>query len=172
MNCLNHIRKPEEKNPIFKAIFYTALLFCLGLIIGTVAKLFDIYTTNLGNIFSQISVWFFICTLISVYSGTAKRAAVNVLCFCFGMLFAYYITAEITSCVYSYIFIYGWTIFALFSPIMGFCVWYAKGKHWISTIISIGVLVTMLVATIVLFDKLRISDILFTLFTGFILFKK
>lgn len=88
------------------------------------------------------------------------------------MLLAYYITAEMTSSVYSYIFICGWTIFALFSPVMGFCVWYAKGKHWISTVISIGIIVTMLVAAIVLFDKLRISDILFTLLTGFILFKK
>lgn len=172
MKWLNHIRKPEQKIPISKAFLYTTLLFCLGLIIGAIAKLFDIYTTNLGNVFSQISVWVFICTSISIYSGTAKRAAANVLCFCLGMLLAYYITAEMTSSVYSYIFIYGWTIFALFSPVMGFCVWYAKGKHWISTVISIGIIVTMLIAAIVLFDKLRISDILFTLLTGFILFKK
>jgi len=77
MKWLNHIRKPEQKIPISKAFLYTALLFCLGLIIGAIAKLFDIYTTNLG-----------------------------------------------------------------------------------------------LVAAIVLFDKLRISDILFTLLMGFILFKK
>ena len=71
-------------------------------------KLLDIYTTNLGNIFSQVSVWIFLCTLISVYSNSAIRAAVNVFGFCMGMLLTYYITAEMTASVYSLTFVYGW----------------------------------------------------------------
>ena len=38
-------------------------------------------------------------------------------------------------------------------------------------IISIGIIIVMLVASIVLFDKIRVSDILFAVLTGFILFK-
>ena len=30
---------------------------------GSIDKLLDIYTTNLGNIFSQVSVWIFLCII-------------------------------------------------------------------------------------------------------------
>ena len=171
MSLFSHIRKSEQPIPLSKAILHTAIITCLGLMAGALIKLLDIYTTNLGNIFSQVSVWIFLCTLISVYSNSAIRAAVNVFGFCMGMLLTYYITAEMTASVYSLTFVYGWTIFALFSPLMGFCVWYSKGKSWVSRIISIGIIIVMLVASIVLFDKIRVSDILFAVLTGFILFK-
>ena len=172
MSLFDHIRKSGKSLPLPKAILHTAIITCLGLITGALIKLLDIYTTNLGNIFSQVSVWIYLCTLISVYSNSAIRAAVNVFGFCMGMLLTYYITAEMTASVYSLTFVYGWTIFALFSPLMGFCVWYSKGKSWVSRIISIGIIIVMLVASIVLFDKIRVSDILFAVLTGFILFKK
>lgn len=172
MSLFDHIRKSGQPIPLSKAINHTAIITCLGLIVGVLIKLFDIYTTNLGNIFSQVSVWIFLCTLISVYSNTAMRAAVNVFSFCMGMLLAYYITAEMTASVYSHSIAYGWIMFALFCLPMGFCTWYAKGKSWISKIISIGIMIVMLAVSIVLFNKIRISDILFTGLAGFILFKK
>lgn len=172
MSLFDHIRKSRQNISLSKAVIHTAIITCLGLIVGVVIKLFDIYTTNLGNIFSQVSVWIFLCTLISIYSNTAMRAAVNVFGFCVGMLLTYYITAEMTASVYSLTFVYGWAIFALFSPLMGFGVWFAKGQNWISKMISIGIIIVMLVASIVLFDKIRIADILFAALTGFILFKK
>lgn len=172
MNLLNHIRKPERKIPFSKAFTHTILLVCFGLIMGIIIKLFDMYTTNLGDIFSEISVWIFLCTLISIYSSTAKRAAVNVPGFCAGMLFSYYVTAEITASIYSLSFVYGWTIFALFSPLMGFCVWYAKGEKIISKMIAVGAIIVMLVAAIVLFDKIRVSDIIFATLTGLFLLKR
>ena len=139
---------------------------------GALIKLLDIYTTNLGNIFSQVSVWIFLCTLISVYSNSAIRAAVNEFGFCMGMLLTYYITAEMTASVYSLTFVYGWTIFALFSPLMGFCVWYSKGKSWVSRdnlywnyySNACGFNRTVLI-------KSEYPDILFAVLTGFILFK-
>lgn len=172
MSLFDHIRKHEQITALSKAILHTAIITCLGLITGVLIKLLDIYTTNIGNIFSQVSVWIFLCTSISVYSKTAFRAAVNVFGFCMGMLLTYYITAEITASSYSNSIAYGWAIFALFCPLMGFCVWHAKRKNWISRIISIGIIIVMLVASIVLFDKIRVSDILFAVLTGFILFKK
>ena len=172
MAFFNRIRKSGQTIPLSKAIIHTTIITCLGLIVGVLIKLLDIYTTNLGNIFSQMSVWIFICTLISVYSNSAVRAAVNVFGFCIGMLLTYYITAEMTASVYSPLIAYGWTIFAFLCPLMGFLVWYAKGKRWVSKMISIGIIIVMLVAAVVLFDKIRISDILFAGLTGFILFKR
>ena len=71
-------------------------MLAIGLVLGTAARLFDIYFQNLGNIFSQIAIWILIGTLISVYSPTKKRAAMNVLPFCLGMLLTYYATAMLT----------------------------------------------------------------------------
>lgn len=172
MVLLNGVRKADKQISFSKSIRHTALISCVGLVLGMIIKLLDIYTTNLGNIFSQMSVWIFLCTLIAIYSSTAKRAAVNVFGFCAGMLITYYITAKLTASVYSTLFIYGWAIFALFSPLMGFCVWYAKGKVWISKIISVCIIIVMLVAAIVLFDKIRMTDIAFAILTIVFLFKK
>ena len=61
-------------------------MLCLGLAIGAAARLLDIFTTNWGEVFSQMAVWILMGTLISIYSRTAKQAMVNVLAFCLGML--------------------------------------------------------------------------------------
>ena len=53
-------------------------MLCFGLAIGVVARLLDIFTTNLGEIFSQMAVWILMGTLISIYSRTAKHAMANV----------------------------------------------------------------------------------------------
>ena len=172
MSLFDPIRKSGQPITFSKAIIHFVLISCLGLITGVLIKLFDLYTTNIGNIFSQTSVWIFICTLISVSSNSAVRASVNVFSFCMGMLVTYYITAEMTASVYSHSIAYGWTVFAFFCMPMGFCIWYAKGKHWLSRIISIGIILIMLVTSTVLFDKIRVSDILFAVLTSMILSKK
>lgn len=151
---------------------HTILLTAAGVMLGIIAKLLDIYTDNLGNVFSQMSVWIFICTLISIYSSTAKRAAINVFCFCVGMLTSYYITAEVTASVYSLAFVCGWTVFAAFTPIMGFCVWHAQGKGLLSKIIARCIIIVLFAAAVVMFDKIKVSDIVLAFFTGIVLLKK
>lgn len=37
-------------------------MLAIGLVLGTAARLFDIYFQNLGNIFSQIAIWILIGT--------------------------------------------------------------------------------------------------------------
>ena len=41
------------KNKILNPV----IIFMIGLILGIVSKLFDIYTEILGNIFSEFSIW-------------------------------------------------------------------------------------------------------------------
>lgn len=171
-NTLNRIRTPVRKVQFSKAVLHTVVIAGTGILLGAVAKMLDIYTTNLGNIFSQMSVWIFLCTVIAVLSSTPFRAAVNVFLFCIGMLVTYYITAELTSSVYSTLFIYGWTVFALLSPALGFCTWYAKGKGFLSKSIVAGIILVMLAAAVILFDKIRVADIVFAVLTGFVLLKK
>lgn len=172
MILLNNIRAPDRQVPFLKALFHTTLIAGAGVFLGMAAKLLDIYTSNLGNIFSQMSVWIFLCTVISVLSSTPLRAAINVFSFCIGMLPAYYLTAKLTSSVYSMVFVHGWTVFALLTPALAFCAWYTKGKRLISKIGGMGIILVMLVAAVALFDKIRIADIIFVVLTDIVLFKK
>lgn len=135
-------------------------MFCIGLILGIISRLLDIYTQNLGEIFSQMAIWILLGTLISIYSKTKKMAMMNIFPFCIGMLITYYIVAIITHGVYSRSFIIGWTIFALCSPMFAFFTWMAKEKGIIPKIISIGIIIVCVLSSIILFDKLRIYDFL------------
>ena len=168
---LNNIRTPNRKVPLRQAIFHTLLNACLGLFSGATSKLLDIYTSNLGNIFSQMSVWIFLCTVISVACSSPLRASVNVFLFCIGMLTAYYITAELTSSIYSMSFVYGWALFSLFTPVFSFFAWYSKGNKPISKMICVGIILVIPIAAVIFFDRIRIADIIFTVLTGIVLLK-
>ena len=143
-----------------KKILKPHWMFCIGLILGIISRLLDIYTRNLGEIFSQMAIWILLGTLISIYSKTKKMAMMNIFPFCIGMLITYYIVAIITHGVYSRSFIIGWTIFALCSPMFAFFTWMAKEKGIIPKIISIGIIIVCVLSSIILFDKLRIYDFL------------
>ena len=143
-----------------KKILKPHWMFCIGLILGIISRLLDIYTQNLGEIFSQMAIWILLGTLISIYSKTKKMAMMNIFPFCIGMLITYYIVAIITHGVYSRSFIIGWTIFALCSPIFAFFTWMAKEKGIIPKIISIGIIIVCVLSSIIRFDKLRIYDFL------------
>ncbi len=143
-----------------KKILKPHWMFCIGLILGIISRLLDIYTQNLGKIFSQMAIWILLGTLISIYSKTKKMAMMNIFPFCIGMLITYYIVAIITHGVYSRSFIIGWTIFALCSPMFAFFTWMAKEKGIIPKIISIGIIIVCVLSSIILFDKLRIYDFL------------
>lgn len=41
-------------------------LFFVGLFLGALSRLFDMYYPNLGEIFSQMSVWILLGTLIAI----------------------------------------------------------------------------------------------------------
>ena len=43
-------------------------MLAAGLLLGALSRIFDIYTQNLGNIFSQMAIWILLGTLISIYS--------------------------------------------------------------------------------------------------------
>ena len=85
------------------------------------------------------------------------------------MLATYYLTAELTESPYSSVFICGWAVFSLFSPILAFFTWYAKGKGIISKLLTIGIICVMLIAATVLFDGIRFSDLIIAVLTAVVL---
>lgn len=148
-------------------------MFVIGLFLGIISRLLDIYTQNLGNIFSQMAIWILMGTLISIHSKTKKQAIINIFPFCIGMLITYYFVAFITKGVYSNIFIIGWTIFALCTPIFAYFAWMTKEKGLFPKIISIGIILVSILSSIVLFDRLRVYDIIIdALLVYFLFFKK
>lgn len=148
-------------------------MFVFGLFIGTAARLFDIYCQMLGEIFSQLSVWILLGTLIAVYSPTKKAAMLNIFPFCIGMLLTYYATVVLTRGVYGKSFIIGWTLFAFLSPVMAYFAWMVKQRGVFPKIIGAGIVLVAVLSGIVLFDRLRIYDIIIDgLLVYFIFFKR
>ena len=141
-----------------KKILNPLTMLFSGLLIGIAARLLDIYTTNLGEIFSQMAIWILMGTLISIYSETAKKAMLNVLPFCLGMLVTYYVVAAFSHGVYSNVFIIGWTVFALCSPVMAYFAWLTKEKGIFPKVVSVGIVAVSVLSSILLFDRLRVYD--------------
>lgn len=149
------------------------VMLCFGLAMGAAARLLDIFTTNLGEVFSQMAVWILLGTLISIYSRTAKHAMVNVLAFCLGVLLTYYFVATLSHGVYSMEFIIGWTVFALCSPVMAYFAWLTKERGIFAKIVRVGIVAVSILSSILLFDRLRIYDFLIDgTLIYFLLFKK
>ena len=155
-----------------KSILNPISLFFIGLILGIVRRLLDIYTQNLGNIFSQMAIWILFGVLISIYSSSKRRAMLNILPFCMGMLITYYFVAFITKGVYSYVFIIGWTVFALLSPIMAYFTWMTKEKGIFPKIISSCIILVSLLSSLILFDRIRFYDIVISVIMIYFLFVK
>ena len=147
-------------------------MLAAGLILGAAARLFDIYFPNLGEIFSQMSVWILAGTLIAIYSPTKKAAMGNIFPFCMGMLATYYVTAAITHGVYSRTFIIGWTLFALTSPVIAYFAWMAKEPGAFSKIIAAGIAAVSVMSSVLLFDHLRLYDFVIDGVLIYILFFK
>ena len=159
----------NEKMSKTKSIIDPILLFIFGAVLGVVSKLLDIHTSNLGNIFSQMSIWILLGTLIAIFSKTKGKAALNVFVFCIGMLITYYITAELTNSVYGMTFIYGWVAFSVCSPVFAILTWMTKEKGMLGKIISFGILVVTLTVSMVVFDGPRVYDIVIMLALAYFL---
>lgn len=156
-----------------KRILNPVSMFIIGLVLGALSRIFDIYTQNLGNIFSQMAVWILFGTLISIYSHTKKNAMINIFPFCIGMLITYYAAAIISHGVYSKVFILGWTLFALASPAMAYFAWMTKEKGIFPKVIGVGIVAVSVLSSVILFDRLRVCDfIIDALLIYFLFFKK
>lgn len=143
---LENIRKPVHislKRQFLNTFF--VLLFGIGM--GVLSKFLDCIPSNelphfiehidLENFFGRMSVWYFLAVVISVYSKTSLRAAINVFLFFTGMLAGYYAYTRIFAGFYpdrSYFML--WAGLTLISPVLAFICWYAKGTGKAAVVIS------------------------------------
>lgn len=145
MNKLKEIRNfhvLESKDVIKNIVLY----FVLGTFIGVLSKILDetavnsfwiLETLDLGNFFSRMGVWIFLCSMISIKSKHPLLSALNVFTFLGSMLFAYYMITLYVYGFYPRTYIMIWVIITLVSPLLAFICFFAKGKHWISQILTV-----------------------------------
>lgn len=142
---LSQIRRPMNM-PISRKILYSAFIFFIGIILGIISKVLDETSSNLlphflevldlRNFLSRMGVWIFLALLISVYSKSPIRSAINVFLFFVGMVGSYYLYTVMIAGFFPKSYMMIWIAMTILSPFMAFVCWYAKGKGIIAIFIS------------------------------------
>jgi len=145
INFLNEIRRPI-KISLSRKLLYSTLIFISGVILGVISKVLDTTPSNflpyfleildLRNFFSRMGVWIFLAVIISMYSKSPVRSAINVFLFFVGMVSSYYLYTVLVAGFFPKSYMMIWILMTCISPLFAFVCWYAKGKGIISISIS------------------------------------
>lgn len=142
-----------------KSLFLNPIsMFACGMLMGVFSRLLDIYTQNLGNVFSKLGIWVLLCSLISIYSSSYRRAMINTPLFCIGMIIAYYTVAVVTKGVYGVKYIIFWSAAALCSPAFAWAVRMTTEPGVVSRLIGAGIVILSFMSSVVLDYGIRADD--------------
>ncbi len=161
MSFLKNVRTPEKRYPVKKQIAITVGVLLIGILLGTFSKFLDYrqaelpsflmsvdQALNLHNFLGVFAPWIIIAVYISVKSDTPLRAGINVFIFFAGMVTSYYLYSNFVAGFFPRSYAMTWGALSLISPILAFICWYAKGKGWVSLIISSGILAFIINSTL------------------------
>ena len=146
-------RKPSKNVSFKRQIAITLGLILLGFLLGILQKWIDgtggnnlpliLQQLDIGNYFGRLAIWILLGIIISVYSESALRAAINTFFFFLSMLAGYYLYCNYILGFLPRVYMMMWIVIALASFFVAYICWYAKGKGIIAITISsviIGVL--------------------------------
>lgn len=145
-------------------------LFVGGVVLGFVSKMLDLYTSYIGRVFSEVSIWILLGTMIAIFSRTRLQACVNIFPFCVGMLLSYYVTSEIIKSGYAVKAVYLWAVVALLSPGLAYLAWMTKEKGVFPKIVAGGIILVTILASVLFFGGLKIHDVVILLVMVYLLF--
>lgn len=150
---LEKIRKPRKNISLNRQLVITSGIILSGFLLGVLQKWIDgtgastlpmiLQQLDIGNYFGRLAIWILLGTIISVYSESPLRAAINTFIFFISMLAGYYLYCNYILGFLPKTYMIMWIVIAFASFFMAYICWYAKGNGGIAIIISsviIGVL--------------------------------
>ena len=140
------IRKPSKNMSFKRRIAITLGVILLGLLLGVLQKWLDgagssilpaiLQQLDVGNYFGRLAIWILLGTIISVYSESPLRAAINTFFFFLSMLAGYYLYCNYILGFLPRTYMMMWIVIAFASFFMSYICWYAKGEGIIAIFIS------------------------------------
>lgn len=147
------IRKPNKNVSPNRQIVITLGIILSGFLLGVLQKWIDgtaastlpmiLQQLDIGNYFGRLAIWILLGTIISMYSESPLRAAINTFFFFLSMLAGYYIYCNYVLGFLPRTYMMMWIVIAFASFVMAYICWYAKGEGIVAIFISsmiIGVL--------------------------------
>lgn len=154
---LYKIRTPNRDTKLSVQIAHSILILLFGIVLGVVSKWLDCMSLddtvwwqhileilNLGNVFSELSIWLLIALTIPVYSNTPLRASLNVFLFFAGMCSSYHLYTIIFAGFNPQRYMMIWYVFTLLSSVLAFICWFCEGKTKTSLVIDMLILSVMM----------------------------
>lgn len=185
IKILERTRKAEKDIPLSKHIIRTLGIILLGFALGVLQKWMDempdnvlpviLQTLDIRNYFGRFAVWILLATVISVYSRSPLKAAVNTFTFFISMLAGYYIYCNFVLGFLPRAYMMMWIGISFITPFMAYICWYAKGKGPVAIVSSgviIGVLFAQAFSIIQGFYVYSVMDVITWLISIVILFRK
>ncbi len=146
MEYLNRIRPAVKSVSTAKKVIYTIAILLFGIILGLISKYLDGSAVNelpawvgyfdITKFLGRFSFWVWIALILSVYSSSAWRAAINVFVFFLGMVTSYYCYSYFVLGFFPESYAMIWVGFTVISPLLAFICWYAKGEGKIAFVIA------------------------------------
>lgn len=146
------------------------LILLAGLLLGVISKWADLHLPVLAELTSQIALWVLLASAVALGSRSPLRGALHTLLLLGGMVAAYYTAAHFMGGVWSKSYLIGWGAAVLLSPLAGWLVWHARGEDRWAWLASAGVLAAQIGGTLLLFRKLRVTDLVVIALTAVMLF--
>lgn len=156
MTILDNIRKANTDKPLSQKLVNSVLILFLGIALGSFSKWLDnmalddsiwwhhiLGFLDLRNVFSGLAVWLLAALMISVFSSTPLRAAVNVFLFFAGTCVSYHLYTVVFSGFNPSNYMLIWYGLTLVSPVIAAVCWYGKGKTTVSIVIDTVVVAVM-----------------------------
>ena len=170
MRGLDRFRFPAPAPALGSRLAALLAMILLGAAAGLVAKWADFSSQLLGNVLSELPIWILFGLLIARFSGSPGRAAAHAFAFFLAMIPADYLAAEWMGGVYGMSFVYGWTVVACLSPFAAWAAWYAFGRGWLPTLLSVAVVAAAALSDVVVLRRLNIRDLALAALCGILVF--